>query len=81
MSKEQISWDVVRGGAELKNYIGAGMAAQTKNPVHVFSVGVGDADWEVLRLFAEGSGGVVVRVADAQGTGLAQVLERFSKYF
>jgi Ca-activated chloride channel homolog len=71
----------VSGGPELKNYIGGGMAFTTRYPIHVFSVGVGDADWEVLRIFAEGSGGVVVRASDNQGAGLAQVLERFSKYF
>ena len=57
------------------------MTLATDYPIHIFSVGVGDADWEVLRIFAEGSGGVVVRAADAQAAGLAQVLERFSKYF
>ena len=57
------------------------MALATDYPIHVFSVGVGDADWEVLRIFAEGSGGVLVRASDTQGAGLAQVLERFSKYF
>lgn len=71
----------VTGGSDIKSYIGGGMAVTTRHPVHVFSVGVGDADWDVLRIFAEGSGGVVVKVSDAQGTGLVQVLERFSKYF
>jgi Ca-activated chloride channel homolog len=70
----------VSGGSDLKNYIGGGMAVGTQYPVHIFSVGVGDADWDALRIFAEGSGGVVVRVSD-QGAGLVQVLERFSKYF
>lgn len=71
----------ISGGPDLKNYIGGGMALTTKYPIHVFSVGVGEADWEVLRVFAEGSGGVVVRASDTQGAGLVQVLERFSKYF
>jgi hypothetical protein len=69
------------GGADVKGYIGGGLAFPTRYPIHVFSVGVGEADWEVLRIFAEGSGGVVVRASDTQGAGLAQVLERFSKYF
>ena len=58
----------VTGGTDLKGYIGGGMAINTRHPIHVFSVGIGDADWDVLRIFAEGSGGVVVRT-DAQGTG------------
>jgi Ca-activated chloride channel family protein len=70
----------VSGGTDLNGYIGGGMAINTRYPIHIFSVGIGDADWDVLRIFAEGSGGVVVRT-DAQGTGLAQILERFSKYF
>ncbi|MCX6022797.1 MAG: hypothetical protein NTZ05_13935 [Chloroflexi bacterium] len=72
----------VQGGTKLKEYLGAGMAFPLRNPVHLFNVGVGDADWEVLRLFAESSGGVVVRASEAAGAqGLVQVLERFSKYF
>ena len=71
----------VSGGSDVKSYIGGGMAVTTRHPIHVFSVGVGDADWDVLRIFAEGSGGVVVRATDPQGAGLVQVLERFSKYF
>ncbi|MBI3979186.1 MAG: VWA domain-containing protein, partial [Chloroflexi bacterium] len=72
----------VRGGPQLKEYVGAGYAIQTAHPIHAFSVGVGEADWEVLRIFAEASGGVVVRAGDASdGPGLARVLELFSKYF
>jgi hypothetical protein len=68
------------GGQQIKDYVGGGLASSTKHPLHIFSVGVGDADWEVLRIFAEASGGVVVR-ASASGQDLGPVLERFSKYF
>ncbi len=71
----------VTGGPDLNGYIGGGMAVGTRYPIHIFSVGIGDADWEALRILAEGSGGVVVRASDAQGAGMVQVLERFSKYF
>jgi hypothetical protein len=73
----------LRGGPALKDYTGGGFAFETRHPVHIFSVGVGEADWEGLRLFAEASGGVVVRSQASGGGGadLAQVLERFSRYF
>ena len=72
----------LEGGPGLKDYLGAGLAFPTRHPVHIFSVGVGDADWEGLRIFAEASGGVVARSSDSSaGSGLIQVLERFSKYF
>ena len=72
----------VQGGSQLKDYIGSGFAFSTQHPIHLFNVGVGEADWEVLRLFAEASGGVVVRASEASGeAGLSQVLARFSKYF
>lgn len=64
--------------ATLKNLVASGLAITPKNTVYVFSVGVGEADWEALRLVAEGSGGVVVR---SDESGLGPVLERFSKYF
>ncbi len=67
---------------EMKDFLGAGLAFTTKNPIHIFSVGIGSADWESLRIFAEASGGVVVRASETDSSsGLAQVLERFSKYF
>ncbi|MBI3964410.1 MAG: substrate-binding domain-containing protein [Chloroflexi bacterium] len=72
----------VQGGPALAGYLGAGFVSQPRNPTHIFSVGVGEADWEVLRIFAETSGGVVVRATESKGSsGLVEVLERFSKYF
>jgi Ca-activated chloride channel family protein len=72
----------ITGGGLLKDLTGAGTAFTTKNPVHIFSVGVGDADWEVLRIFAEATGGVVVRAGETNSSPtLADLLERFSKYF
>jgi hypothetical protein len=70
----------VAGGQNVKELIGGGLATPTRHPLHIFSVGVGEADWEVLRIFAEASGGVVVR-ASGQGQDLGPLLERFSKYF
>lgn len=67
---------------EMRDFLGAGLAIPTKSPIHIFSVGIGAADWESLRLFAEASGGVVVRASETDSSsGLTQVLERFSKYF
>jgi Ca-activated chloride channel family protein len=64
--------------ARLGNIVASGLAFPTQHTVHVFSVGVGEADWEALRLVAEGTGGVVVRSGQGE---LGPVLERFSKYF
>jgi Ca-activated chloride channel family protein len=71
----------VNGGPELKDYLGAGMALQTTHPIHIFSIGVGEADLEALRIFAEGSGGVVINGTTAGNDGFAKLLESFSKYF
>ncbi|MSQ14287.1 MAG: VWA domain-containing protein [Dehalococcoidia bacterium] len=74
----------VSGGPGVKDLLGAGFVSASKpgNPVHIFSVGIGEADWETLRIFAEASGGVVVRGSQSGGgDALAQVLELFSKYF
>ncbi|HEU4740998.1 MAG TPA: VWA domain-containing protein [Meiothermus sp.] len=66
------------GEGALKNIVASGLAFTPKNPVHVFSVGVGEADWDALRLMAEATGGVVSRSGEQD---LGPVLERFSKYF
>ncbi|MBI4498653.1 MAG: VWA domain-containing protein [Chloroflexi bacterium] len=72
----------IQGGAQLKEYLGGGFATEMQHAVHIFNVGIGSADWEVLRILAEASGGVVVRASESGGdAGLIQVLERFSKYF
>jgi hypothetical protein len=71
----------IKGGPELKDYIGAGFAVPTGHPIHIFSIGVGEADFEALRIFAEGSGGVVINGTAAGNQGFARLLESFSKYF
>jgi hypothetical protein len=55
------------------------LAFSTQYPVHIFSIGLGqDVDWEVLRLLAEATNSTFNRVSEKD---LAEVLERFGKYF
>jgi uncharacterized protein YegL len=59
--------------------IGRDLAFSTQHPVHIFSIGLGqDVDWEVLRLLAEATNSTFNRVSEKD---LAEVLERFGKYF
>ena len=58
---------------------GAELLVETRHPIQIFYIGVGDdADIEVGRILAEATG------AEFQGVtedDLANVLEEFSKYF
>ncbi len=58
--------------------IGVGLAMQTEHPVHIFFVGVGDADLEIGRLLAEATGSAYRAATEKD---LATVLETFGRYF
>lgn len=59
--------------------LGTKLAIETKNPVHIFSVSLGkDADSEVLRILAEATNSTFNKASEQD---LAQILERFGKYF
>jgi Ca-activated chloride channel family protein len=58
--------------------VGAGLQIETKHPVLVFFVGVGDADAEVGRLLAEATG---ASFEGATEKDLAKVIEQFGRYF
>ncbi|MBI3327621.1 MAG: extracellular solute-binding protein [Nitrospinae bacterium] len=55
------------------------LALPAREPIHIFSIGYGnDADWEVLRLLSEATNSTFNRASEKD---LAEVLERFGKYF
>ena len=55
------------------------LALAIKSPVHIFSVALGsDADLEVLRLLSEATNSTFNKATEKD---LAQILERFGKYF
>jgi Ca-activated chloride channel homolog len=59
--------------------LGTKLAITTKSPVHIFSVALGeDADLEVLRILSEATNSTFNKATEQD---LAQVLERFGKYF
>jgi Ca-activated chloride channel family protein len=61
-----------------KDILGTSLKLKTAHPIHVFFVGVGEADLEIGRILAESTGSAY------QGTvenDLAAVLEKFGKYF
>lgn len=58
--------------------LGSSIKLKTTHPIHVFFVGVGDADLEVGRILAEATGSAYQGATEA---GLAAVLEKFGKYF
>ena len=69
-----------RGGrVNREDVIGTGLALETRHPIQIFFIAIGDdADIQVGRMLAEATG------AEFQGAtekDLAQVLEEFSKYF
>jgi len=69
----------VTGEVKKEDVIGTSLATQTRYPIQVFFIGIGeDADMQVGRMLAEATG------AEFQGVtakDLANVLEKFSKYF
>ncbi|MFC1947869.1 VWA domain-containing protein, partial [Chloroflexota bacterium] len=57
---------------------GIGLKIETKHPVQIFFIGIGDADLDIGRMLSEATG------AEYQGVtedDLANVLKEFSKYF
>jgi Ca-activated chloride channel family protein len=61
-----------------KDILGSSLKLQTRNPIHIFFVGVGEADLEVGRILAEATGSAYQGTTESS---LAAVLERFGKYF
>jgi Ca-activated chloride channel family protein len=61
-----------------KDLIGVALASPTRHPIHVFFVGVGEADVQVGRLLAEATGSSYQTSTEA---GLAAALERLGRYF
>jgi Ca-activated chloride channel family protein len=62
----------------LSDVVGTSLKIQTRYPVQIFFIGLGEADVQVGRILAEATG------AEYQGTteeDLAGVLEQFGKYF
>jgi hypothetical protein len=65
-------------GHGMDRIVGTGLAMNTQNRIHVFFVGIGDADMEIGRIIAEATGSAYL---GATPENLAQVLEQFAKYF
>ena len=62
----------------IKDIIGTGLATDTRYPVQIFFIAIGEADLDIGRLLAGATG------AEFQGVAkddLANVLEELSKYF
>ena len=74
------SWATDENGRRItkQDIIGTGLALDTRHPIQIFFIGIGDADLDIGRLLAGATG------AEFQGVtedDLAEVLEEFSKYF
>ena len=61
-----------------KDILGSSVKLQVAHPLHIFFVGVGDADLEIGRILAEATGSAFQGATEA---GLAAVVEKFGKYF
>ena len=76
---ESVALDARGSPVAKEDIIGTGLALKTRYPIQIFFIAIGeDADIEVGRMLAEATG------AEFQGTteeDLANLLERFSKYF
>src|SRR5205085_1784970 len=61
------------------NLTGVQLAIQTKHPIHVFAVALGDdADFDVLRILSEATNSTFSRATDKN---LQDILELYGKYF
>ena len=81
MTRNEISVSQFSGDEkETKTHLlGTRLAVATKYPIHIFSVALGqDADLEVLRIFSEATNSTFNKASEKD---LAQILERFGKYF
>ncbi len=76
---ESVALDARGSPVAKEDIIGTGLALKTRYPIQIFFIAIGeDADIEVGRMLAEAMG------AEFQGTtekDLANLLEKFSKYF
>ena len=63
---------------KLSDLIGIELAVETRHPIHIFFVGIGDADLEIGRVLAEATHSTFRGTTDKN---LANVLETFGKYF
>jgi len=62
----------------LAGVYGEELALETRHRIHIFVVGIGDADLEVCRILAEATGAACRGTTDKD---LAEVLEQFGRYF
>ena len=58
--------------------MGLGLKLKTRHPVHIFFVGIGDADGEIGRILAEATSSAYVQTTERS---LENVLATFGKYF
>ena len=75
---DRVATDANGAQVPVKDLIGVALASPTRHPVHVFFVGVGEADVQVGRLLAEATGSSYQTSTEA---GLAAALERLGRYF
>lgn len=70
--------DDIGRSVNLTDLIGIDLAVETRHPIHIFFVGIGDADLEIGRVLAEATHSTFRGTTDKN---LAAVLETFGKYF
>jgi len=71
-------WDERGVFVEANKILGSRLAFETRHRIHIFFVGIGDADLEVGPILAEATGSEFRGVTERD---LATVLEEFGKYF
>lgn len=77
--QEKIGRDARGRNVSVAHMIGTGLAIETRNPIQIFFIGIGQgANMGVGRLLAQASGAEFQGVAEKD---LAEVLEEYSKYF
>jgi Ca-activated chloride channel family protein len=71
--------DVEGKRVDKHNVVGTGLAINTRHPIHIFFIGLGDdADMEVGRMIAEATGSAYRGVTEKN---LAEILAEYGKYF
>jgi Ca-activated chloride channel family protein len=81
MTRQEMAVNHFEGGEKenKSQLLGTKLAIATKYPVHIFAIALGDdADLEVLRILAEATNSTFNKASEKD---LAQILERFGKYF